>query len=848
MAERFEQLYKFPENLYTEDAPIIIAAGALLKDNVTGSIVAQFKFHSISIKTIKALKISIDALDVAGQPLQNIEDYQYLDLSIRNGQDFGANKAIVMPSPVTRAISIANFTVVFSDNSKWGWDSSNELTSLPHLSNLRSMLHDAEMEKQYQISTNQYAKYVPCESGSLWSCACGEWNNTDYCTKCRLSKTTAFSALDISTLQTNMENRLAAEKAKREMEMEQQRIAAEKEAAKKAENEKKRKVYIKYGTIAAIVAAVILIIVGIISAVIAKNRDLTIDKLLTLETREDVISLLGKSDDSETEDSYDVTFMRNDYYMIVKYNDDSIDHCTLTYDFPGMANIELAVDMLEYEPTSKDISVANNLVDELLNTFNEKFGEPEVFNSPVSTTTYTWIVDSNEIELVNYIGNDELSLIGAIDIRINYNTKVSKEQADASQSENENETEIESEQQSTLEIVKKSYDNALSLAKSKNKDQDYSYVLLHDEVVKLSQATTFNEADALKIFNNTVTSENIKEKCSDLLVYVIEENQDYISALMRKFSALESVAGTIETKKVNIQANDVDKLLNELGIQPETLGRILAMLDIYDYSWLSDSEDDKFLKFTDDGFTYNWSAVGDKTLDLNIKGSSETTKSPSTNENNKTTEESTTTNKKPTTQTTGCSHDYGQYAIDEATCLFDGVRYMKCTKCGDSYEEVIKALGHSWKDATCTQAEYCTNCGETKGAELGHNWPTNTVNPQCSRCYQPYDFNVSLNIEAPKSITAHNGVEVTISNVWYELRLWGQDEYRLTVHVEGTSTDHFMMYGYTALYSSNGTEIDDILGVISRTDVDANGNFSEWFSYDIPASDATYTFIVDVWK
>lgn len=433
MAERFEQLYKFPENLYTEDAPIIIAAGALLKDNVTGSIVAQFKFHSISIKTIKALKISIDALDVAGQPLQNIEDYQYLDLSIRNGQDFGANKAIVMPSPVTRAISIANFTVVFSDNSKWGWDSSNELTSLPHPSNLRSMLHDAEMEKQYQISTNQYAKYVPCESGSLWSCACGEWNNTDYCTKCRLSKTTAFSALDISTLQTNMENRLAAEKAKREMEMEQQRIAAEKEAAKKAENEKKRKVYIKYGTIAAIVAAVILIIVGIISAVIAKNRDLTIDKLLTLETREDVISLLGKSDDSETEDSYDVTFMRNDYYMIVKYNDDSIDHCTLTYDFPGMANIELAVDMLEYEPTSKDISVANNLVDELLNTFNEKFGEPEVFNSPVSTTTYTWIVDSNEIELVNYIGNDELSLIGAIDIRIQYNILPTDDKTDNTQ-------------------------------------------------------------------------------------------------------------------------------------------------------------------------------------------------------------------------------------------------------------------------------------------------------------------------------------------------------------------------------------------------------------------------------
>lgn len=609
MAERFEQLYKFPENLYTKDAPVIIAAGSLLKDNVTGNIIAQFKYHSISSKTIKALKISLDASDVAGQSLQSIESYQYLDLNIRNGQEFGANKAIVMPSSVTRAISITDVTVVFSDNSKWTWAKTNEFVSLPHQNTLHSLFNNAEMEKQYQIDTNQYAKYIPNETSSLWNCACGEWNNTDYCTKCRLSKATVFSTLDISTLQTNMENRLAAEKAKREMEMEQQRIAAEKEAVKKAENEKKHKIYIKYGTIVAIVIAAMLIIIGVISAVIAKNKDLTIDKLLALETREDVISLLGKSE----EDSYDVTFMGNEFYMLVDYNDDFIDHCSLTYDFLGMQNIELAVDILDYEPTDKDISTANKLVEELLGVFTEKFGDPEVFNSPVSTTTYTWIVDSNEVELVNSIKNDELCLMGAIDIRVKYKTKISDSQADLTQSENED----ANEQLSTTEIVKQYYNDALSLAKNKNKDQDYSYVLLHDEVVKLSQASTFSQSEALKIFNNTVTSDNIKSKCSDLLTYVIEEDQDYISALMRKFSTLNSIDGTIDSKSVKIQVSNIDMLLEELGIQPETLGRILAMLDIYDYSWLSDSEDDKFLQFTDTGFTYSWNAVGDKTLVLN---------------------------------------------------------------------------------------------------------------------------------------------------------------------------------------------------------------------------------------
>ena len=48
MAERFERLYKLSENLYIDGAPIIISAGALLKDTATGSVVAQIKFHSVS--------------------------------------------------------------------------------------------------------------------------------------------------------------------------------------------------------------------------------------------------------------------------------------------------------------------------------------------------------------------------------------------------------------------------------------------------------------------------------------------------------------------------------------------------------------------------------------------------------------------------------------------------------------------------------------------------------------------------------------------------------------------------------------------------------------------------------
>ena len=46
----------FPNNLYTQDSPLLIAAGALLKDNQTGNILAQIKFRSLSNKEIKAIK------------------------------------------------------------------------------------------------------------------------------------------------------------------------------------------------------------------------------------------------------------------------------------------------------------------------------------------------------------------------------------------------------------------------------------------------------------------------------------------------------------------------------------------------------------------------------------------------------------------------------------------------------------------------------------------------------------------------------------------------------------------------------------------------------------------------
>ena len=52
MGERYTRLFLLSEQLYIENAPVIIVAGALLKDNKTDNILVQLKFQNIEEKQI----------------------------------------------------------------------------------------------------------------------------------------------------------------------------------------------------------------------------------------------------------------------------------------------------------------------------------------------------------------------------------------------------------------------------------------------------------------------------------------------------------------------------------------------------------------------------------------------------------------------------------------------------------------------------------------------------------------------------------------------------------------------------------------------------------------------------
>lgn len=174
---------------------------------------------------------------------------------------------------------------------------------------------------------------------------------------------------------------------------------------------------------------------------------------------------------------------------------------------------------------------------------------------------------------------------------------------------------------STIVIhTKKGYDNALSYASKNGYEANYAYNDVYNMMKQLDEALSTGDEDnrfkyTYQLFGDfTLGDEEYRQRLKDLKEYVLPEG-DAFSALMRKFASMDSIEGTITPTEVNISAPDLVAVINEMKIRPEILGGMLAMLDMYDYTWLKEGES-KLLQFTDAGFTYHWKALSDYTLDL----------------------------------------------------------------------------------------------------------------------------------------------------------------------------------------------------------------------------------------
>lgn len=289
MSERFSKLFALPESLYCAGAPVMIAAGAIQKDNETGRVFGQLKLRNIQDKGIKAVKVSLSPFDTAGKPLGGPIEHQYLDLSASRDGEFGTKSAIKLADAGTRAFTVSVAEVVFADGSVWaGADGAWESLTPP--APLEEVLEDAELVKQYRLKYGQDCKYQTKRERDLWLCACGAVNREgERLCHCCGKDPAILSGADLPALKEERDQRLA-EESKR---------AAEAKAAAEVQAKRMKKI--------ALIAAPILLVViiaGVLFSDYTKKNDAYSAAAALLEEREfddamDAFAELGGFKDSK---------------------------------------------------------------------------------------------------------------------------------------------------------------------------------------------------------------------------------------------------------------------------------------------------------------------------------------------------------------------------------------------------------------------------------------------------------------------------------------------------------------------------------------------------------------------
>ena len=391
MSERYSKVFSLPENLYAEGAPVVIAAGALLKDNQTGRVVAQLKLRNISPKTIKAATVSILPLNTVENPLGEAIRYEYLDLSSTRDTDFGSKSAIPMPDITTRSFDAAVVEVIFADNSIWN-ASEAVWEALKSPEALTSRL-DNEMVKQFQIEYGSGAKNFFLEQKDLWHCVCGAVNRQGE-TKCHSCQKSIYDLkkLDLEALREHKEQRLVKE---------------QEQAAKKAAATQKT-----MKTLAAVlvVAAVFCIVASFAVGAIKKNKAYNDAALLMEQGKyeeaiEAFTALDGYKDSAErAEESSRLLALEEDYQHALQLinSDDSLDDNEAYNILCGLGNYKDATELLKgfiYRVISAEYSGSKIALNNGVGTFHyDDYGRLILETGPSWEHAYVYDEDGKLIK------------------------------------------------------------------------------------------------------------------------------------------------------------------------------------------------------------------------------------------------------------------------------------------------------------------------------------------------------------------------------------------------------------------------------------------------------------------
>ena len=217
---RYERINACNRSIYMHASRVIVCAQAILKDNKTGGLIAQVKYQNISSNLISALFVDVFCYDVTGKLVEEIVDFQYLDLCVKRDEFFGSQIPIKLSNLTTRKIEINVKQVIYQNTEKWMCEGEDTI-AIPNLEVLSS---DVEIMNQAKIEFGSKAKYQYQDVDDLWLCTCGAVNH-DSETRCHLCNVLKIKLeqTPVATIEAKMKERIAELNAAKRLAEEKQR-------------------------------------------------------------------------------------------------------------------------------------------------------------------------------------------------------------------------------------------------------------------------------------------------------------------------------------------------------------------------------------------------------------------------------------------------------------------------------------------------------------------------------------------------------------------------------------------------------------------------------------------------
>lgn len=291
MANRYQELFRLPQLLFSEGCPVIIEVAVIQKDTVSNRVLAQIKLCNLSTKILTACKVCVKAYEPSGREIEGVPDFCYLDLCAAAGAEFGAKTPVYLPNAATRKISVSVINAVFGDGSVWNGEPC-EWEQAPEQETIAEHFPDPEMQKQAALEIGKDCVFFPAIRRGLFQCACGTVNlGADRrCRTCGRTFAELIAALDKKTLMQKKNARLQTEA--------EERAAAEKaaESARLAAESRKKKVEKIAAIIAPIVCVCAVFAVLLMKVIIPNGRYSAAVELYNAGRYEDAIEAFAALD------------------------------------------------------------------------------------------------------------------------------------------------------------------------------------------------------------------------------------------------------------------------------------------------------------------------------------------------------------------------------------------------------------------------------------------------------------------------------------------------------------------------------------------------------------------------